>query len=138
MHKRIKLIPTILWGFFILFLTLKPKSSSASDLPLWLENLHPDKIAHFVFWAIWYVIYALTSLSKQSKTVNTSATQYNGLKTDYKAIYFIFIATLVGAMVEVLQWKLAWGRSAEWLDLLCDFLGLVFMYLFFRRSPRLK
>jgi len=138
MYKLIKLIPTILWGFFILILTLNPKSNSVSSLPLWLENLHPDKIAHFVFWAIWFVIYDLTVLSKESAIVNRSATNYNGLKAEYKAFYFILIASLVGAIVEILQWKLAWGRSAEWMDLLCDFLGLLFTYLLFRRSTSLK
>ena len=139
MHKIIKLIPTILWGFFILFLTLKPKSHSGSNFPLWLVNLHPDKIAHFTFWAIWYAIFALTFLKQQSLLFNGTIEQdFPVNKRSIKAFYFILVATIVGAIIELLQWKLNWGRSAEWIDLLCDFLGLLFMYLVFRRSTSLK
>ncbi len=138
MHKTIKLIPTILWGFFILFLTLKPKSHSGSSFPIWLENLHPDKIAHFTFWAIWYVIFDLTFLTKQSSVGNNALTNDTLAHKNIQALYFIGIATILGAIIELLQWKLNWGRSAEWLDLLCDFLGLVVIFMFCRRSARLK
>lgn len=125
MLKKQTLIPAFLWGFFILYLTLKPKSSEDSHFPLWLTELHPDKIAHFVFWGCWYLIYHVTYL----KYISISE-QYEARRKEQ--FIFIVIAFFIGGLVEILQLKLNWGRSAEWLDLIADCAGVITSVLFFK------
>ena len=132
MLKKHKLIPTIAWGFFIYYLTLKPKSTQGNILPEWLENLHPDKIAHFGFWALWYLIYYKTFIVSQNHNAvhnvkpQRSFLNFNQFKLDH---IFIIVAICNGAIIEGLQYWLNWGRSAEWLDLLCDSMGVIFTFI---------
>ncbi len=132
MLKLNKKIPTILWGFFILYLTIRPKSSNGNNIPEWLENLHPDKIAHFGFWALWYLIYHFTIILKQksrSSKIEDLPILDSHLYQFKREYSFIAIAIFFGATIEVLQLWLNWGRSAEWLDLLCDALGVLIAFL---------
>lgn len=134
MLKLNKKIPTILWGFFILYLTLRPKSSHGSLFPEWLEKLHPDKIAHFGFWALWYVIFHFTFLVHQKKSTlvyknqDFSVFHVNRFALELK---FMGLAIFIGGIIEVLQYQLNWGRSAEWMDLLCDSLGVIAVFVWF-------
>ena len=127
MFKNNNKIPTILWGFFILYLTLRPKSGSTSELPEWIERLHPDKIAHFVFWAIWAVIFHITYFKNKYQSLN--ANQFSQKDLHKSQLKFAVCAILMGAAIELLQLYLNWGRSAEWLDLLADSLGVVVVWL---------
>ena len=121
MFKNNNKIPTILWGFFILYLTLRPKSGSTSELPEWIERLHPDKIAHFVFWGIWAVIFQFTYLKKKLH----ASIQFSRKDLHKSQLKFAVCAILIGAAIELLQLYLNWGRSAEWLDLFADTLGVM-------------
>ncbi len=125
MFKKQTIIPAVLWGFFILYLTLKPKSSEDSPFLEWLKELHPDKIAHFVFWGLWYVVYHFTYL-KYHSTADSIAIRR------HKEHVFIVLAIVIGGIVEMLQLKLNWGRSAEWLDLIADGSGVLSVFLFFK------
>ncbi len=127
MFKNNKTIPTVLWGFFILYLTLRPKSGSPSVLPDWIVRLHPDKIAHFVFWAIWMVIFQITYLRK--KYPFSKSVQFSQKDLHLSQLKFAICAIFIGAAIELLQLYLNWGRSAEWLDLLADSLGVVAVWL---------
>ncbi len=126
MFKKQTIIPAVLWGFFILYLTLKPKSADDSHFPAWLSELHPDKIAHFVFWGLWYVIYHTTYL------IYIPSNNDSTIKRNRQRI-FVAVAIIVGGMIELLQLKLNWGRSAEWLDLIADGSGVFSAFLFFKR-----
>jgi VanZ family protein len=132
MFKNNNKIPTILWGFFILYLTLRPKSGSTSALPEWIEQLHPDKIAHFVFWGIWAVIFQFTYLNKKIH----SFIQFSQKDLQKSQLKFAICAILVGGAIELLQFHLNWGRSAEWLDFVADTLGVVLGLLFGRFNPK--
>ena len=125
MFKKQTLIPAVLWGFFILYLTLKPKSGDDSHLPAWLIGLHPDKIAHFAFWGIWYVVYHATYIKHFPMATHAS------VRTNKQRL-FVVIAIIIGAAIEILQFKLNWGRSAEWLDLIADSAGVFSAVLFFK------
>jgi len=132
MLKLNRKIPTILWGFFILYLTLKPKLSHGNNFPKWLENLHPDKIAHFGFWALWYFIFHYTFIMKQDQRksqIEDSTLQHSHFYLFKREYSFIAMSIFCGAIIEVLQFWLNWGRSAEWLDLLCDSLGVLAVFL---------
>ena len=124
MFKKQSLIPAVLWGFFILYLTLKPKSGDDSLLPDWFKELHPDKIAHFGFWCLWYVIFHSTYLKYISFSTN-SIIRWNRQRV------FMVVAIIIGGMIELLQLKLNWGRSAEWLDLFADSSGVFTAFLYF-------
>ena len=103
-------------------------------LPEWLENLHPDKIAHFGFWALWYVIFHFTFLVHQKKSTLVNNNQdfsvfhVNRFALELK---FMGLAIFIGGIIEVLQYQLNWGRSAEWMDLLCDSLGVIAVFVWF-------
>ena len=123
MFKKQSIIPAVLWGFFILYLNLKPKSGDDSHFPAWLSELHPDKIAHFGFWGLWYIIYHATYL-KYISNAGDSTIKRN------KQVIFVAVSIIVGGMIELLQLKLIWGRSAEWLDLFADSSGVVFASIY--------
>jgi hypothetical protein len=125
MFKKQSIIPAVLWGFFILYLTLKPKSGDDSHFPAWLSLLHPDKIAHFGFWGLWYIVYHATYL-KYISNAGDSTIKRN------KQVIFVAVAIVVGGMIELLQLKSNWGRSAEWLDLFADSSGVFTAFLFYR------
>jgi len=125
MLKKQSIIPAVLWGFFILYLTLKPKSGDDSLFPAWLIGLHPDKIAHFGFWGLWYVIYHVTYLKHFPTSTHT-------VVKNKRQLLFIVVAIIIGATIELLQLSLNWGRSAEWLDLLADSSGVFSAFLFYR------
>jgi len=130
MFKKQSIIPAVLWGFFILYLTLKPKSGEDSVFPNWLKELHPDKIAHFGFWGIWYIVFHVSYLKYFTQLDERSLIiQKQGL--------FIVTAILVGAVIEIMQFKLNWGRSAEWLDLIADSAGVFSAIVFFKLRDKL-
>jgi VanZ family protein len=101
-------------------------------LPEWIEQLHPDKIAHFVFWGIWAVIFQFTYLNKKIH----SFIQFSQKDLQKSQLKFAICAILVGGAIELLQFHLNWGRSAEWLDFVADTLGVVLGLLFGRFNPK--
>lgn len=126
MIKKQTIIPTILWGFLILVLTLKPSNPKHQGL---FNVIYIDKIAHFSFWAMWYLVFHF-SYAKFLNDNETSRTTSNRSK-------FVVFAIVFGGIIELLQLKLNWGRSAEWLDLIADSLGVIVPYtvlLVFRKS----
>jgi len=131
MFKKQNIIPAVLWGFFILYLTLKPKFGDDSHFPAWLIELHPDKIAHFVFWGIWYGIYYVTYLKYFPNAKNAS-------DRTKKQRLFIVVAIVIGAFIEILQLSLNSGRSAEWLDLLADSSGVFSAFLYYRWKDKIN
>lgn len=90
---------------------------------MWLRKFHPDKIEHFGAWFVWYWIYNKTYLKSISD-----------FKKYFTAIKFIIFGSCFGIIIEILQWKLQWGRSAEWQDWLADSLGLLAAVLIFNKK----
>jgi glycopeptide antibiotics resistance protein len=123
LNQLIALIPTIAWGFLILYLTLRPKSVSIVMLPPWLELIPIDKIAHFVFWAIWYLIYDFGYLNKRLNVKDPQKVSGNWSSNPHQ-LGGILVMIGTGALVEIMQYYLQWGREAEWLDLIADTLGV--------------
>ena len=126
MLKKRNIIPAVLWGFIILYLTIIPKSHP--DTPLlfqWMGKIKIDKIAHFVFWGLWYVIYHITFV----KHNETSLAKSDKNKIQ---IRFLIFAVIFGIGIEILQLKLNWGRSAELLDIVADSLGVLTAYALFK------
>ncbi len=125
-NRSFLLIPAVTWGFLILFLTLRPKSdSTAISLPLWISFLPIDKLAHFIFWGIWYglfhVFYLQTGLSKKSNRGHFS----DPATLNRHRAYGIITMILIGGIIEILQHQLQWGREAEWWDWAADTSGVL-------------
>ena len=117
------LIPAISWGFLILYLTLRPKSSGdIVSLPSWLAGLPIDKLAHFIFWGIWYSLYSYFYLSRNDKGLSKFFQRRGDRK---ERLWGVVVMVGTGAFVEIAQFYLDWGREAEWADLLADAIGVV-------------
>lgn len=117
-------IPAILWGFLIFYLTLKPKKASDHEFPMWLMTFKHDKIAHFVFWGIWYWIYNFSRNYRNPQNQVNSNVPFFRRSEFYSAVMMIFC----GAFVEFLQWYTDWGRNAEALDFIADTLGVLLVF----------
>lgn len=119
-----------MWGFIILYLTIKPKSHHETPLFFqWMGKIKLDKIEHFVFWGLWYVIYHVTFVKYSNNSEEKSANKKIQIR-------FVIFAVLFGVVIEILQLKLNWGRSAELLDILADTLGVLCAYIFFKLIKR--
>jgi hypothetical protein len=137
-RTKFPLIPAVTWGFLILYLTLRPKSAGdIVSLPTWLAGLPIDKVAHFAFWGIWYGLYAYfylkrpkvaTSKSDFSNSLNAKPSSVFSLNNE--RILGIFTMIILGALIEIAQHQLNWGREAEWLDLVADATGVLIAALF--------
>jgi hypothetical protein len=123
-------IPAFLWGFLILYLTLKPNQGSDHEFPIWLISIKPDKIAHFTFWASWYWIYHISFRQKNEARV-TQPIKPVYLRTDFLVACWMVI---FGALVEFLQWYTDWGRGVEAMDFVADTLGVFLAFWFLNRK----
>jgi hypothetical protein len=105
------LVPTLAWGFFILYLTLAPKGANDTTLPKWILQLQPDKWVHFVLFFIWYVLFYKYYFILKGSTGAIG-------KMDF---YFLSLFTAI--LIEILQMNMGWGRSADIFDILADMAG---------------
>jgi hypothetical protein len=134
-RTKFPLIPAVTWGFLILYLTLRPKSAGdIVSLPTWLAGLPIDKVAHFAFWGIWYGLYAYFYLNR-AQVVSTKSNLSNFPNPKSNSVCSlsnerslgIFTMIILGALIEIAQHQLNWGREAEWLDLIADASGVLAM-----------
>ena len=105
------MLPAILWGAFVFYLTLKPKGNSHLELPPLIEALHPDKWVHFLLWGIWYYSY-----HRFNKTTSHSML---GL------FWIPLLLILLGGLVELLQHFMNWGRTGDIYDFIADTMGVM-------------
>ena len=113
--------PSLIWCLIILVGSILP-SSNIQGVEI------SDKLIHFVFYAVFSFFLFLLS-----HNVNF------GLDTLIKKWTFVItIGTLLGFIIEWIQYALIPSRSGEWIDLLANSIGLItmliFIYLFKRIS----
>ena len=113
--------PSIIWCLIILVGSILP-SSNIQGVEI------SDKLIHYVFYAVFSFFLFLLS-----HNVNF------GLNTLIKKWTFVItIGTLLGFIIEWIQYALIPSRSGEWIDLLANSIGLItmliFIYLFKRIS----
>lgn len=141
-RTKIPLIPAVTWGFLILYLTLRPKSAGdIVSLPSWLAGLPIDKVAHFTFWGIWYGLYGYFYLKRPQLSAADRSSNFAGMKSDNlvlltrkERLLGIGVMIFFGALIEIAQHQLNWGREAEWADLAADAAGVLIAALFYKRS----
>ena len=102
--------PSLIWFLIILVGSILP-SSKIQDIEV------SDKLIHFVFYAVFsFPLFLL------SHNVNF------GLDTLIKKWTFVLIiGTLLGFIIEWIQYALIPSRSGEWLDILANTIGLIAM-----------
>ena len=113
--------PSLIWCLIILVGSILP-SSNIQGVEI------SDQLIHFVFYAVFSFFLFLLS-----HNVNI------GLDTLIKKWTFVItIGTLLGFIIEWIQYALIPSRSGEWIDLLANSIGLItmliFIYLFKRIS----
>ena len=105
--------PSLIWCLIILVGSILP-SSNIQGVEI------SDKLIHFVFYAVFSFFLFLLS-----HNVNF------GLNTLIKKWTFVItIGTLLGFIIEWIQYALIPSRLGEWLDLLANSIGLITMLIF--------
>ena len=105
--------PSLIWCLIILVGSILP-SSNIQGVEI------SDKLIHFVFYAVFSFFLFLLSH-------NVSF----GLNTLIKKWTFVItIGTLLGFIIEWIQYALIPSRLGEWLDLLANSIGLITMLIF--------
>ena len=104
------IFPSLIWFLIILVGSILP-SSNIQDIQV------PDKFIHFVFYAVFSFFLFLLSHNANF-----------GIDTLIKKWTFVLsIGTLLGFIIEWIQYALVPSRSGEWLDILANTLGLIAM-----------
>lgn len=130
---KIPLIPAVTWGFLVLYLTLRPKSAGdVVSLPSWLVGMPIDKVAHFIFWGIWYGLYGIFYLNRRTAVLTFSPEKIR-VQTAKEPVTGIITLIVIGGVIEIAQYQLNWGREAEWADLAADAAGVLMAALFHKR-----
>lgn len=133
---KIPLIPAVTWGFLVLYLTLRPKSAGdVVSLPSWLVGMPIDKVAHFIFWGIWYGLYGIFYLNRRAAVLTFSPEKIR-VRTAKEPFIGIITLIVIGGVIEIAQYQLNWGREAEWADLAADAAGVLMAALFHKRFFR--
>lgn len=107
-----------IWAAGVLVITLMP----VGDVPRlsWAEQLRVDKFVHAFLFGVQGVLLGLALASSGRAWRSPSHPLLLGL----------VLTVLFGALVEVLQELMAWGRHGDPLDLLADTLGAVAGFFF--------
>jgi len=106
---------SILFSLLILYLSFA-KPDNFKELP---TVKFADKWAHYVI----YIVYGLTLIYDYYK-----ANQTKFLTLKFVSICFVF-PILMGGLIEILQERYFYPRSAEWLDWSCDIVGILTAWL---------
>ena len=113
--------PSLIWCLIILVGSILP-SSNIQGVEI------SDKLIHFVFYAVFSFFLFLLSHNVNFR-LNTLIKKWT---------FVITIGTLLGFIIEWIQYALIPSRLGEWLDLLANSIGLItmliFIYLFKRIS----
>lgn len=104
-----KILP-IYWAF-LTYMLLRPGSEEQEHFILFP---HIDKLVHFLIFSAlsFFLVLAFPKI---------------------KFYIFIYIILIYAVLTEILQSKMGFGRSAEFLDILADLFGALFGYFFVRK-----
>jgi len=107
-----KKLIAISWNVLILIFCLINLSNINEVQKIRIPNL--DKVVHFIFYTTSSFLWSWALLNKKASTFKLNLT------------LIVFGLILFGLMVEFLQDILPTQRSFEWLDVLCNSLGVLF------------
>lgn len=113
----------IIWSAITLILCVLPPDNLPGISPLFAGF---DKLAHTGFF------FVLTVLLFYGKIKQQNSYKYRSITL----IKIFIIGALLGAFIEIMQWRWFTYRSADWWDFFCDLLGVAmgtFSYVFLHR-----
>lgn len=119
-----KKLIAIIWNILILIFCLINLSNINQVQTIKIPNL--DKVVHFIFYTTSSFLWSWALLNK-----NASAYKLN-------LTLIVFGLILFGLIVEFLQDILPTQRSFEWLDVLCNTLGVLFGTTFYLIYTKFK
>jgi VanZ family protein len=106
-------LPPIVWAAIILFLSLTP-SNQMPEINIW-ALLSFDKAAHLFFYAL-LALQLIIAFKKQNSVYTLK----------YSAVSSAFLlSTCYGVLTEVLQYYMFAGRSADYLDIIANTIGVI-------------
>lgn len=109
---------SILWGIFILVLTLMP-GNDIPRVPIWIERLHPDKIVHLFIFAV-FAFLLVDGFRKQGNPPFT---------INFALLLAMLVSIFIGGATELLQGWFIPLRSAEWKDFYADSAGTLIVII---------
>jgi VanZ family protein len=105
-------LPPFIWGVIIIFLSLTP-SNEMPEMNIW-AFLSFDKVAHLFFYAL-LALQLIIAFKKQNSNYTLK----------YRAVLCAFIISLIcGFSTEIMQYYMFAGRSADYLDMIANFIGV--------------
>ena len=110
----VRLSAPVLWALIILWLSLTPSPPQLPGVLGWDKLLHAGSYGLLTLLIAQYLLLLSVKLGK----------------TGWQAV---LPAVCYGALLEVLQFLLQAGRTAEWWDLAADAVGAYLAYLVFRK-----
>ncbi|MBK7888950.1 MAG: VanZ family protein [Bacteroidetes bacterium] len=112
--------PGISWALLILILsTITPPSFT---IPQLFDLFAPDKVAHFVFYAV-YVILFTYSFSKMPVETRWTRNQFS---------IPLFSGAIYGGLIELYQGYILSDRIADWVDFLANSIGALMGWIVMR------
>lgn len=108
-----------LWGLFLYWALLKPKSDRHIEVPQWIITLQPDKWVHAAFWFIWVYIFEW-SVKRDNPIIQR------------KVFYGIALFSI--PFTEFLQYIMNMGRTADIWDALADIIGFTLAVVLVRNK----
>jgi VanZ family protein len=118
----------IIWAVLVLILCDMPVEAAAEKVPVF-EGM--DKLVHTGFFFVLTVLLFYGKIRQQNS-------YYFRIVTILK---ILLVTSFLGAVIEILQWKVFTYRSAEWWDFFCDMAGVgmgIFSYIFLHRKGHEK
>ncbi|MCX6286736.1 MAG: VanZ family protein [Bacteroidetes bacterium] len=103
---------SILWGLFILILTLMP-GDAIPRVPVWIDRLHPDKLIHLFIFAV-FVFLLIGGFDRSGNP---------GFVRNYAVFWAVAISLFIGGATELLQGWVIPMRTADWKDFFADAAG---------------
>jgi len=119
---------SIIWAILVLILCDMPMDQVDKHVPAFPGI---DKLVHTGFFFVLTVLIFYGKIRQQKS-------YYFRITTVLK---ILFVTVSLGALIEILQWKIFTYRSAEWWDLFCDTTGVgmgIFSYIFLHRNGHEK
>lgn len=119
-------LPTLAWATVILFLTLLP-TAQLPQVPAW-ELISFMTASHAV------VFFILTFLMRRGFYLQQA---YNTLKHHHGLLAGV-ISVLFGALIELLQTTMGWGRQGDLMDIVSNSIGTLLSLPFFNLVVRYR
>ena len=115
-------IPTVMWGFVVLWLSLLPKVEV--DLPFQFKAI--DKFVHISFYWI------LSCCLLYGQLLNGK------IRQEGTNLMLLLLVVLFGGIIELLQNYVVITRTGEWADFAANTLGVILAYFLFKKIKEIS